>query len=310
MPALAFLLHIATNWRYGYFRDELYYLDCGRHLAWGYADMAPFVPLLARIGLLLGGSLTAIRWGCDVGCALMVLLTILIARELGGGRFAQALAGLCALLAPALLINGDILTTNVFEPVFWMGCVWMVMRIARTGESRHWLWFGVFAGLGIENKHSALFFLVAMLGAVLLTPLRRELRTRVAVVRRRRDLSACRCPTSSGRCSTISRPMHLLRNVQTDAQKHRARARAGISSSRCWRSVRCCSWCGAWGWCRCFLRARGAYWVHVRHPVRPYGRAEGEELLLLPHRAHGDRGRRGSLGGVERPRADGCVRRS
>ncbi len=178
LAALAFLIHLATNWRYGYFRDELYYLDCGRHLAPGYADMAPFVPLLARIGLLLGGSLTAIRLPCDVAAALTVLLTILITRELGGGRFSQALAGVCVIAAPAMLINGDILTTNVFEPVLWMGCIWMLIRIARTGDSRLWLWFGASAGLAIDNKHSAVFFLVAVVAAVLLTPLRREIATR------------------------------------------------------------------------------------------------------------------------------------
>lgn len=178
LMTLKFVIHIATNWRYGYFRDELYYLDCGRHLAWGYADMAPFTPLLAKTGLLLGGSLIAIRLPCDFAGALVILLTILITRELGGGKFAQALAGVCALLAPSLLIMDDFLTTNVFEPVFWLACVWMLVRIQRTGNSRQWIWFGVFAGLAIENKHSALFFLLAALGAVLLTPLRRELRAK------------------------------------------------------------------------------------------------------------------------------------
>jgi hypothetical protein len=174
--AAAFILHICTNWRYGYFRDELYYLDCGRHLSFGYADMAPFVPVLARISLILGGSLTAVRlWG-DIACALAVVLTILIARELGGGRFAQALSAICVMLAPALMTDGSFLTTNTFEPVFWMACIWTVLRIQNTGNSRLWLWFGVFAGFAIENKHSALFFLFAVLAGVLLTPLRSELK--------------------------------------------------------------------------------------------------------------------------------------
>ncbi|MEO8725593.1 MAG: glycosyltransferase family 39 protein [Acidobacteriaceae bacterium] len=178
LVGLKFILHIATNWNYGYFRDELYYMECGRHLAPGYADMAPFTPLMAKIGLLLGGSITAIRLPADVAGALMVLLTILIARELGGGKFAQGLAGLCVLLAPGLLVMDDFLTTNCWEPVFWMGCIWMLARIVRTGDSRQWIWFGVFGGLGIENKHSALFFLIAVLAGVLLTPLRREFKTK------------------------------------------------------------------------------------------------------------------------------------
>jgi hypothetical protein len=175
------VIHLATNWRYGYFRDELYYLDCGRHLAFGYADMAPLTPLFAWLGLTLGGSLTAIRLSADIAGACAVLLTVLIARELGGGKFAQFFAGLCTLVAPAMLVMDNFLSTNMWEPALWMGCIWMLIRISRnvaqgrTGESRLWLWFGVFGGLAIENKHSALFFLIALFVAVLLTDLRREL---------------------------------------------------------------------------------------------------------------------------------------
>lgn len=178
LVALKLIIHLATNWRYGYFRDELYYLDCARHLAFGYADMAPFTPLMAKIGLLLGGSITAIRIPADIAGACAMLLTILITRELGGGKFAQLLAGVCALAAPALLVMDDFISTNAWEPAFWLGCIWMLIRIARTGDSRLWIWFGVFGGLAIENKHSALFFLIAVLAGVLLTPLRRELKTK------------------------------------------------------------------------------------------------------------------------------------
>jgi dolichyl-phosphate-mannose-protein mannosyltransferase len=169
------LLHVATANRYGYFRDELYFLDCARHLAWGYVDCAPLVAVYAKIALLLGGSLPVLRTIAAIAGASRVALTMLLAREIGGGRFAQALAALCALAAPIYLAMDTLMTMNGFEALFWMGCVYFVIRIARTGNSRLWIWFGVLAGLGLENKHSTLLFGGAFAVALLLSPLRREL---------------------------------------------------------------------------------------------------------------------------------------
>jgi hypothetical protein len=168
-------VHLATAGRYGYFRDELYFLDLGRHLDWGYVDCAPLIALYAKVALLLGGSLPVLRTIAALAGAARVALTMLLAREMGGGRYAQGLAGLCALSAPIYLGEDSILTMNGFESLFWMGCVFFVIRLVRTGTSRLWLWFGVLAGLGIENKHSTLLFLAAFGVALLLTPERREL---------------------------------------------------------------------------------------------------------------------------------------
>src|SRR5438552_14388495 len=96
-------VHLVTAGRYGYFRDELYFLDCGRHLDWGYVDCAPLIAVYAKIALLLGGSLPVLRTIAALAGAARVALTMLLARELGGGHFAQALAGLCALAAPIYL---------------------------------------------------------------------------------------------------------------------------------------------------------------------------------------------------------------
>src|SRR6266542_1929800 len=169
------LVHVATAGRYGYFRDELYFLDCGRHLDWGYVDCAPLIAVYAKIALLLGGSLPVLRTLAALAGAARVALTMVLARELGGGRFAQAFAGLCALAAPIYLGMDSILTMNGFESLFWMGCVFFVVRIVRTGDSRLWLWFGVLAGLGLENKHSTLLFLAAFAAGLLASRQRREL---------------------------------------------------------------------------------------------------------------------------------------
>jgi hypothetical protein len=167
-------VHLVSAGRYGYFRDELYFLDCGRHLAWGYVDCAPLIAVYAKIALLLGGSLPVLRTLAALAGAARVALTMLLARELGGGRFAQGLAGLCALSAPIYLGMDSILTMNGFESLFWMGCVFFLIRIVREGDSRLWVWFGVLAGLGLENKHSTLFFGGAVMAALLLTRERRE----------------------------------------------------------------------------------------------------------------------------------------
>lgn len=175
LVAAKLAVHLVTAGRYGYFRDELYFLDCARHLGWGYVDCAPAIALYAKLALLLGGSLPVLRTIAALAGAGRVALTMLLAREMGGGRFAQALAGACVLAAPIYLGMDSILTMNGFESLFWMGCVWFVVRVVRTGDSRLWLWFGVLAGLGIENKHSTLLFLAAFGAALLLSPERREL---------------------------------------------------------------------------------------------------------------------------------------
>jgi len=179
VAVLKLLLHLYAGRYYGYFADELYYLACASHLAWGYVDQPPLVALVAKTAsALLGDSLSAIRLFPALAGAGLVLLTGLIARELGGNRFAQGLAALCSLAAPGFLALDHFLSMNAFEPLFWMGCAWVVIRIVRTGNARLWLWFGLLAGIGLENKHSMLIFGFAILAGLLLTPERRFLRTR------------------------------------------------------------------------------------------------------------------------------------
>jgi len=175
LSGVVLLTHLLLSGRYGYFRDELYFLDCGRHLDWGYVDMAPMIALFARVALVLGGSLHVLRTMAGIGGAMIVALTMLLAWRLGGGRFAQGFAGMCAAMAPEYLATGSLFTMNVFEVCYWTACVYVIVRIIQTGNSRLWLWFGALAGLGLMNKHSTLFFGLAVLTGVVLTPLRREL---------------------------------------------------------------------------------------------------------------------------------------
>src|SRR5437868_2003299 len=121
IAAVKLLLHLYAGRYYGYFVDELYNLALARHLAWGYVDVAPMIALLGRIELtLFGDSLSAIRIFPALAGAGLVVLTAALARELGGGRFAQGLAALCVLLAPGFLALDHFLNVNAFEPLFWM----------------------------------------------------------------------------------------------------------------------------------------------------------------------------------------------
>ncbi len=169
------LLHLALAGRYGFFRDELYFLDCGRHLSWGYVDHAPFIGLMAKAALLLGGSLPVLRSIAALWGAALVVLTMVLARELGGGRFAQALAGLAALATPIYLALAGLFTMNVVEQVIWAAAVLVLVRLLRTGDQRLWLLFGALAGFGLMNKHSTAFFGVAVVVALLLSRSRRQL---------------------------------------------------------------------------------------------------------------------------------------
>ena len=173
--AIKLALHIAANlWEahigYGYFRDELYYIICGRHLAWGYVDHGPGVAIQANLALaLFGKSLAGIRMLSAAGGAARVFLTGILAWSLGGRRPAQELAMLCVLLSPQYLGTDSYLSMNSFESLFWMTCLLALILILRGGSEKLWLLFGFSAGLGLLNKPSMTFFLVALLAALLLT---------------------------------------------------------------------------------------------------------------------------------------------
>src|SRR5438034_6471975 len=169
--ALAKLLfHLYFNNRYGYFRDEFDYIACGRHLAWGYVDQPPLVPFLARISAeLLGYSLRAIRFLPALASSILVIQAAAIARELGGKQFALLLTAVCVLVAPQYLSNGSLLGTNCLEPNLWMACAYFVILAIKRDQPRYWLWFGVFAGLGLQEKYSIALFVFGIVVVLLLT---------------------------------------------------------------------------------------------------------------------------------------------
>jgi hypothetical protein len=174
IAACKLLVHFYASWHDGYFRDELYYLACSGHLAWGYVDQPPLIALIAWVvRSTIGDSLPAIRLLPALAGAGEVVLTALIARELGGKKVAQGLAALSVLVAGGVLGIDSVLSMNAFEPLFWMGCAWVVIRIVKTGDQKLWIWFGILAGLGLENKHSMLIFGAGLVAGLILTPQRK-----------------------------------------------------------------------------------------------------------------------------------------
>jgi Dolichyl-phosphate-mannose-protein mannosyltransferase len=156
--------------RYGFFRDELYYMACGQHLAWGYIDQPPLVAFLAWFARRVSGnSIVSIRLLPLLLGAAVVFLTGVLARELGGSRFAQLLAATMILLAPGYLAFDSFFSMNAFEPLFWLLCAWIAARIINGASPELWVVFGAIAGVGLENKHTVLVFGFALIAGLLLT---------------------------------------------------------------------------------------------------------------------------------------------
>lgn len=164
-----FLLFVVIT-QYGYFRDELYYIACSDHLAWGYVDHPPLsIAIMAVIRSLLGDSLTAIRLPVSIASALIVFLTGLMVRSMGGKRFAQVLACLAVMAAPVLQGVGRFFSMNAFDILFWALAFYILILIFKNDNRKLWFLFGVVAGLGLLNKYSMGFLGIGLLVGLILT---------------------------------------------------------------------------------------------------------------------------------------------
>ncbi len=184
------ILHWLTSGGYGYFRDEFYYIAASQRLQLGYLEFPPMIALITALTRgLLGESLFALHFFPALAGALIVLLTGLMARELGGGRFAQIFAALAVIIAPAFLATNSLLTMDSFDQLWWVMAAYIVIRILKhdapfslagrragdEGQPKLWLLFGLVAGLGLMTKLTMLFFGSALVLGLLLTPGRKYL---------------------------------------------------------------------------------------------------------------------------------------
>ena len=163
-------LFLIAGGSYGYFRDELYFLACTEHLAFGYPDHAPLSVWIAKLSReIFGDSLYAIRFLPAFAGALRIVLTGWLVREFGGKHFATLLACLCVLVAPVYLAMDNLLSMNAYESLFWTGCALAYVLAIKRENPKYWLLFGALAGLGLMNKHSLVFFGLALVVGLLVT---------------------------------------------------------------------------------------------------------------------------------------------
>jgi hypothetical protein len=169
--------HLAFNHRFGYYRDELYFIDCAHHLAWGYVDQPPLAPFVAWLSAPFGYAVWALRFLPAILSGVTVLFACAIARELRGGRFAQVLTGITVLLAPAFLGLGYGLSTEMLSPAAWSALVFLTMRLVKSKNERLYLWMALVVTLGMYAKYSIAACALALALGLLVTGKGRLLRS-------------------------------------------------------------------------------------------------------------------------------------
>ncbi len=171
------IVHWITGNQYGFQRDELATLEDSRHLDWGFVAYPPITPLFGRLSLILfGTSLAGFRFFAAVTEAIVVVLTGLMAREMGGGRAAQLLATTAAI--PFCIAGGAMMQYVSFDYLFWVLAAYFVVKLVRSEDPRWWLAIGTAVGFGFESKYTMGFFALGIAVAALLTDARRYFKSK------------------------------------------------------------------------------------------------------------------------------------
>jgi hypothetical protein len=168
------LIHLLTNGRYGFHRDELQFLSDARHLDWGFVSYPPLTPFLERVSLdSFGLSMVGLRLFSVLAQAAVIVVTGLMAKELGGGRLAQVTAALAVALSPLPLFEGTEFQYTTFAYLWWVLIAYFTIRLLRTENPRWWLAIGAAVGLGLLTKYDIVFFIAGILAGVVFTRARR-----------------------------------------------------------------------------------------------------------------------------------------
>ncbi len=173
----ALALHASALHNYGLIGDEMYFIACSKHLAWGYVDQPPLVAVAALLAAPFGYSPFALRVLPALSAALAAWLAARIAQELGGGRYAQGLAAIATALVPAYLLLGNLLVTTSFEPFSWTLVVFLVIRLIKTNNSAYWYGIAAAFTFGMYGKYSMFLLGAAVAIGLLVTPERRVFRS-------------------------------------------------------------------------------------------------------------------------------------
>jgi hypothetical protein len=173
--AAAFAIaHILTNGRYGFHRDELQFLSDARHLDWGFVAYPPLTPFIERVSLALFGlSLVGLRLFSVIGQAIVILVSGLMARDLGGSRLAQVAAAVTVGLSGLPIFEATEFQYTTFSYLWWVLVCWFVIRLLKSDDPRWWIAIGAILGLGLLTKYSVVFFVAGLLAGLVLTRARR-----------------------------------------------------------------------------------------------------------------------------------------
>lgn len=173
------IFHIALNGQYGFHRDELDFIMNARQLDWGYVSYPPITPLFARIGLeIFGESLRGLRILPAIAQGIAMILAGLMSRDMGGRRNAQILAAFAVFISPMSLFGGTVIMYFAFDYFWWVLVAFFMVRLLATDDPRYWLGIGAGIGLGMMTKYTMAFFVIGLAVAVLVTPVRKYLRSK------------------------------------------------------------------------------------------------------------------------------------
>ena len=168
------VIHLLTNGRYGFHRDEFQFLSDARHLDWGFVAYPPFTPFVERIGLeIFGVSMVGLRLFSVIAQAVAIVVAGLMARELGGGRLAQVTSALLVATSGLPVFEGTEFQYSTFDYLWWVLIAYFVIRLLKTEDPRWWVAIGAAIGAGLMTKYTICFFVAGVLGGMLLTSARR-----------------------------------------------------------------------------------------------------------------------------------------
>jgi len=174
IAAAVALLHIFTNGRYGFHRDEFQFLSDARHLDWGFVAYPPFTPFVQRVGLsIFGLSMVGLRLFSVLAQSIVIFVSGLMARDLGGSRLAQVTAAIAVGLSPVFIFEATEFQYTSFAILWWVLVCWFTIRLLKTENPRWWIALGAAIGLGLLTKYAIVFFIAGLLVGMAFTPVRR-----------------------------------------------------------------------------------------------------------------------------------------
>ncbi|HUK31180.1 MAG TPA: glycosyltransferase family 39 protein [Candidatus Acidoferrum sp.] len=176
IAAVLVIFHTLTNGRYGFHRDELQVLDDARHMDWGFVAYPPFTPFIERVSMFIfGGSLAGLRFISALTQGIIVVISGLMARELGGKRLAQVVAALAVLVSPLVMFEGTEFQYSSWDYLWWVLIAYFLIRLLKSENPRWWLAVGAAIGMGLQTKYAIIFFVAGLTGGLILTSARRYL---------------------------------------------------------------------------------------------------------------------------------------